>query len=262
MNNEIKIFENDEFGNIRTVTIDNEPWFVGKDVAKALGYKNTRVALKDNVNDEDKVVTKVTTSGGTQNTIIINESGMYSLTFGSKLQSAKKFKSWVTSEVLPTVRKTGGYVNNDEQFISTYLPFADDVTKDLFKVTLLTVRNQNEIIKKQKEELEHKEDIIIGLVDDISLAEKRQILNRVVRYNHANYRDRWNVLYREFENKYHINLSHRFTSYNESHKPKCKNKLDYIDRVMGKVPDLYELATKLFENDVKALVNEMYQCIS
>lgn len=104
--------------------------------------------------------------------------------------------------------------------------------------------------------------MIIGLVDDISLAEKRQILNRVVRYNHANYRERWSVLYREFENKYHINLQHRFEAYNESHKPKCKGKLDYIDKVMNKVPELYEIATKLFENDIKALVEEMYSAAS
>jgi len=105
----LQIFNNEEFGQIRTVTIDNEPWFVGKDVAAALGYKNTRVALQDNVDDEDKGVTKVTTSGGDQDAVVINESGLYSLVFGSKLESAKRFKHWVTSEVLPSIRKTGSY---------------------------------------------------------------------------------------------------------------------------------------------------------
>lgn len=107
--NELQIFNNEEFGQVRTVVIDNEPYFVGKDVAVALGYKNSRVALQDNVDAEDKVVTKVTTSGGTQDTIVINESGLYSLVFGSKLETAKKFKRWVTSEVLPSLRKTGSY---------------------------------------------------------------------------------------------------------------------------------------------------------
>lgn len=96
------------------------------------------------------------------------------------------------------------------------------------------------------------------MVDEITLAEKWQILNRVVRYNHANYKERWNILYREFENKYHMDLSRRLESYNEDHKPKCKSKLDYIDKVLNKIPEVYELAAKLFENDVKALIEEMY----
>lgn len=112
--------------------------------------------------------------------------------------------------------------------------------------------------KELKEEVTYKEDVIVGLVDDITLAEKRQILNRVVRYKNANYRNRWTILYREFENKYHINLQYRYSTYNEKHKPKCKSKLDYIDRIMNKVPELYEIAAKLYENDVNALVKKMY----
>lgn len=121
--------------------------------------------------------------------------------------------------------------------------------------TIATLKIENTGLKK---EIEHKEDVIVGLVDEITLAEKRQILNRVVRYNHANYKERWNILYREFENKYHMDLSRRLDTYNGEHKPKCKNKLDYIDKVLNKMPEVYELAAKLFENDVKALVKEMY----
>lgn len=109
-----------------------------------------------------------------------------------------------------------------------------------------------------RKEIEYKEDVIVGLVDEISLADKRQILNRVVKYKHANYRERWSMLYREFENKYHMDLSRRFETYNETHKPKCKSKVEYIDKVLNKIPELYELAAKLFENDVKELVEEMY----
>ena len=107
--NELQIFNNEEFGTVRTITIDNEPWFVGKDVAEALGYKNTRQALATNVMDEDKGVHSVDTPSGIQQMIIINESGLYALIFGSKLESAKRFKHWVTSEVLPSIRKTGSY---------------------------------------------------------------------------------------------------------------------------------------------------------
>ena len=106
---EIKIFNNPDFGDVRTVMIDGEPWFVGRDTANALGYKDTVSAIRKNVEEEDKGVCPVGTPSGTQQMTIINESGLYSLIFGSKLDSAKKFKRWVTSEVLPTLRKTGGY---------------------------------------------------------------------------------------------------------------------------------------------------------
>lgn len=107
--NELTIFESEEFGKVRVVEIDNEPWFVGKDVAEALGYMNTRQAISTNVDEEDRGVHPIDTPSGTQNMTIINESGMYSLVLQSKLESARKFKRWVTSEVLPSIRKTGGY---------------------------------------------------------------------------------------------------------------------------------------------------------
>ena len=112
--NNLQIFNNAEFGSIRTVVIDDEPWFVGKDVADALGYgkgKSLNNAVANHVDDEDKGVTEMMTPGGMQQMTIVNESGMYALIFGSKLSSAKKFKRWVTSEVLPSIRKTGHYGN-------------------------------------------------------------------------------------------------------------------------------------------------------
>ena len=107
--NNLTIFESPEFGAIRTVELDGEPWLVGKDVAEALGYTNPRKALIDHVDDEDKGVTKCYTPGGDQDMTIINESGLYSLVLSSKLPTARKFRRWVTSEVLPSIRKTGGY---------------------------------------------------------------------------------------------------------------------------------------------------------
>lgn len=108
--NELQIFSNPEFGSIRTVDQNGEPWFVGKDVAAALGYSNHRKALIDHVDEQDKGVTKCDTLGGSQEVTVINESGLYSLIFGSKLEGAVRFKRWVTSEVLPTLRKTGSYM--------------------------------------------------------------------------------------------------------------------------------------------------------
>lgn len=109
--NEIRIFDNPEFGEVRTVMIDDEPWFVGNDIATALGYARPRNALKDNVDEGDARKQGVLDSNNhMQQMTVINESGLYSLIFGSKLVSAKKFKRWVTSEVLPALRKTGTYV--------------------------------------------------------------------------------------------------------------------------------------------------------
>lgn len=109
--NEIQIFNNPEFGEIRTVMIEGEPWFVGKDVCRALGYADTYSGVRKNVDAEDKRGCPVGSTSGTQEMIVINESGLYSLIFGSKLESAKKFKKWVTSEVLPSIRKNGSYGN-------------------------------------------------------------------------------------------------------------------------------------------------------
>lgn len=106
---EMQIFENQEFGAVRTVELDGEPWLVGKDVAQALGYSNPRKALADHVEEEDKGVTKCDTLGGVQEMTIINESGLYSLVLSSKLPGAKKFRRWVTAGVLPAIRRTGGY---------------------------------------------------------------------------------------------------------------------------------------------------------
>ncbi len=108
--NEISIFQNNQFGEIRTMTDEKgEPWFVGKDVAVALGYSNTQKAIRDHVDEEDKLTERIVLSGQQRTVIFINESGLYSLILSSKLPSAKQFKHWVTAEVLPQIRKTGGY---------------------------------------------------------------------------------------------------------------------------------------------------------
>lgn len=108
---ELTVFKNSEFGSVRATNIDGVPWMVGKDVAEVLGYSNSRKAIADHVDEEDKGVTKCDTLGGQQELTIINESGVYSLIFGSKLPRAKEFKHWVTSEVLPSIRKNGGYID-------------------------------------------------------------------------------------------------------------------------------------------------------
>ena len=107
--NELQIFNSEEFGDIRTVQLNNETYFVGKDVATALGYADTFGALKKHIMDEDKLVCQIDSAGQKRDVTVINESGLYALIFGSKLESAKRFEHWVTSEVLPAIRKTGSY---------------------------------------------------------------------------------------------------------------------------------------------------------
>jgi len=115
MSNEIMIFSNADFGDIRTLNVDGEPWFVGKDVATALGYSNPRDALSKHVDSEDKnTVAFRDGNKGNPNQTIVNESGLYSLILGSKLDGAKRFKRWVTSEVLPAIRKTGAYATDSK----------------------------------------------------------------------------------------------------------------------------------------------------
>ena len=111
--NNLTVFENQDFGEVRMVAINDDPYFVGKDVAEILGYSNSRKALADHVDDEDKGVTKCYTLGGTQDLAVINESGLYSLILSSKLPRAKQFKHWVTSEVLPAIRKHGAYATEE-----------------------------------------------------------------------------------------------------------------------------------------------------
>lgn len=132
----IEIFKNSEFGEVRTLKINNEPYFVGKDVADILEYSNSRKALSDHVDEEDKGVTICDTPGGKQKLTVINESGLYSLIISSKLPSAKKFKRWVTSEVLPAIRKHGLYaiddvLENPDMLIDALTAFKEERQKRL-----------------------------------------------------------------------------------------------------------------------------------
>ncbi|HFH0143772.1 Bro-N domain-containing protein [Clostridioides difficile] len=256
MENEMKVevFKNEQFGEIRVLEKGGEPWFVGKDIAKMLGYSNSRDALKKHIDEEDKGVAKCDTLRGRQILTIINESGLYSLILSSKLAEAKKFKRWVTNEVLPTIRRHGAYLTDDK--IEEILSNPDTIIK-----LATELKEKREKIKQLETEVVHKEDVIIGLVEDISLAEKRQRINQIVKYKvePKNFSKRWNLLYDEFEKKYHLDLKRRIN--NCDIKPKIRNKIDYIDREMSMIPQLYEITCKLFENDVEELKNEWISVI-
>lgn len=148
MNNEIQIFSNEEFGEIRTLAIDGEPLFVGKDVVEILGYTNPSKALADHVDDEDKLNNDSLSSLGQRGGWLINESGLYSLIMSSKLPAAKKFKRWVTSEVLPSIRKNGGYIAGQESMTpaelmaSALLMAQKTLAEREARIADLTVQNQ------------------------------------------------------------------------------------------------------------------------
>ena len=146
--NNLQIFKSEEFGEIRTVTIGNEPWLVGKDVAEALGYSEPRSAVSKKVDEADKGVAEMETPSGKQNMTIINESGLYALIFGSKLESAKRFKRWVTSEVLPSIRKNGGYIAGQENMTD------DELLEKAVLVAQRKIAERDAIIQNQIKQIE------------------------------------------------------------------------------------------------------------
>ena len=150
--NQMEIFKNPEFGTIRAVEIDGEPWLVGKDVALALGYKNPQEAIRNHVDAEDKGVSEILTPGGMQKLPIINESGLYSLVLSSKLPKAKQFRRWVTSEVLPSIRQHGAYLTRDKLWEVATSPEA------LLKLCtdLLAEREKNAALREDNARLQSK----------------------------------------------------------------------------------------------------------
>ena len=262
-----EIFNHPEFGNLRCIEKDGEPWFVGKDVAMALGYSNTIDALSRHVDVEDKGVVNHDTPSGIQKMTIINESGLYSLILSSKLEKAKRFKHWVTSEVLPALRKTGSYTISQSQngqskpmsreylLATAFLESQKVIEENTREIARLSVECDN-----LNDQVSQDQEVIDAMTKDVTPAEKRAVLNRLMTYKHgAVAGSRWSILYREFEEKYHFNLDIRMRNYNKNpDNKKCKSKVDYVDRVLGMLDELYALAVKLFRSDYDALIEQTY----
>lgn len=148
--------------DVRAIAIDGEPWFVGKDVATALGYKNSRNAVPKHVDEEDKLSTQIEYAGQKRNVTVINESGLYSLILSSKLDSAKRFKRWVTSEVLPSIRKNGGYIYGQEimsedELLSRALILANS--------RILSLESKNEQLEEEKQDVTFLSELFVGSKD-------------------------------------------------------------------------------------------------
>ena len=259
--NELQIFQNEEFGEIRTIEEDGKALFCASDVAKALGYARPNDAVTAHCRATVKHSTPI--SGKMQEINFIPEGDVYRLITHSKLQSAEKFESWVFDEVLPAIRKTGGYVNDTETFVDAYFAGIPEEMKAIIRVSLDTIKIKDGIIESQKQTIsekgrviEHKEDVICGLVDDIDLATKRQRIKQITQYHvgsKAELMQKWELIYNEFEAKYHVNLSVRFENNKDAFNPKLRNKADLIDRQMNMIPQLYEICCKLFESDAQKL---------
>lgn len=151
---DLSTFKSDEFGTIRTIVKDGELWFAGKDVAESLGYANTRKALQDHVESEDRGVTKLDTLGGVQEMTIINESGLYSLILSSKLPAAKKFKQWITTEVIPSIRSNGGYIANQENMTP------EQIVANALIVAQRIIQNKDKLIQEMKPKAEYFDELV------------------------------------------------------------------------------------------------------
>ena len=167
----LEVFENEEFGPVRATTINNEPWFIGKDVAEILGYKNTSDALSKHVDEEDKMqIAKYDLQNykdiGTKGAVVINESGLYSLILSSKLPNAKKFKRWVTSDVLPSIRKTGGYIPHDENMSD------DEIMARALLVAQKTIEEKSKLLNQAQVTIQTQSDVINELKPHAEYAER------------------------------------------------------------------------------------------
>lgn len=260
--NGMKVFKHPQFGNLTVIKKeDDELWFIGKEVAEKLGYKDTPKAVKAHVDTDDKGVGILPTPGGTQQMTIINESGLYSLILSSKLPSAKEFKHWVTAEVLPSIRKNGAYIRDQEnmtpeQLVAAGLIAAQKIIESKEKeIALLNGR-----CGLLTQAVDEKQETIDAISRNVPSATKRMILNRVMKRKSKDLiQNRWSVLYREFENVNHMNLNLRLEKYNkEPNHKKCSTKIDYIDNVLHQMDELYDLAVKLFESDFTQLMQEMH----
>lgn len=261
---EVTVFKNlvhPEFGELRTVEIDGEPWFVGKDVATALGYTDTFGALKKHVDTADKQNCQNDSFNTPRGMTIINESGLYSLILSSKLPSAKEFKHWVTSEVLPSIRKNGAYIRNQENMTP-----AEIVARGLIAAQKIIEEREKEIVHlnnrcgRLTQTIAEKQDVINAISRNVPAPTKRMMLNRVMRRRSPELaQSRWSYLYARFDEIYHKNVKIRMKNYNaEPGHRKCYSILDFIDNVLNMLDELYDLAVKLFESDFTQLMQEMH----
>lgn len=262
--NSIQIFNNEQFGRVRVIMSEsNEPLFCAKDVAAALGYSDTNDAISRHCKSGKKVFHHHANGIGGVNMIYIPEKDLYRLIMRSNLPEAEEFQDWVCGVVLPSIRKHGAYMTNETLEKALTSPdFLIQLAYQLKEEQQKRIAAE-QLVSKQQEVISHKSDVIEGLIDDLPLAKLRQRITQIVRYGSVNFQKRYQLLYKEFELKYHMSLNRRINSAKVlAIKPEIKNKMDYIDRVLGMIPELYDIACKLFETDVKKLIKREWKISS
>lgn len=252
MANELQIFEDPEFGKLRTASIDGEPWFVGKDVAVVLGYKDTINALKAHVDEDDRMGWQITTpSRGKQEMTIINESGVYSLVFGSKLPKAKEFKRWVTSEILPSIRRTGGYYASGKPMSAAEQLLAQARVLVEQEHEISRLRIQNEAQGKALDILSSRMDTFLGTGTSI---DKRQKLNDMVRAfavkRGIQFTDAWQQWKSTYNAIYRTNLKLAKRAYMQKHGQDSMTIPAYL-AASGHIDDALVIADKLLNGAEK-----------
>lgn len=184
---------------------------------------------------------------------------MFELTFNQARQVLVRESKFVRKHIMSYIeeleKQLGNIVSYEDRLKLGLFSNDPDIVARSHKALLeLELQPLKEEIEYKTKEIEYKEDVIIGLTDKIELMDMRQILNSVVRYKGADFQERWRLLYFEFERKYHVDIKRRIDNYNKNNKPKMKNKLEYIDKIMNKLPQLYEIACKLFEGDINQII--------
>lgn len=251
MENDIQIFKNEQFGQVRIAMGDNgEPLFCAKDVATALGYIDTSDAIKRHCKSGKKVFHPHSNGIGGVNVIYVSEKDVYRLIMRSNLPYAEKFQDWVCDEILPSIRKHGVYMSNEA--IERTLTDPDYLIR-LAKQLKEERQKRIEVEEKNKkltEDNAYKEQVIEGLVYDIPVADMRQRINQIVlKDGSSDIRGKWIMLYDEFDRKYHMKVSTRMT--NSGYEG---TRMDYIDKELHMITELYDLACKLFESSYEQLM--------
>ena len=241
--NEITVFNNDEFGSIRTVTIENEPWFVGKDVAEVLGYQNGSRDINRHVDDEDKLCTKIEYAGQKREVTIINESGLYSLSLSSNLPNAKKFKRWVTSEVLPSIRKTGSYSKPMSE-LEVLQHSINQLVEQERKLKALEVQQGEQV--KRLDIIDSRLEVLNGVHIE---GTGRDRLNAMVRAyvvkKGISYADGWKDFKKAFNRAFHTCLGALLTNYTKKNNLRSKPTIPRFLEKTNRLDDGLRVAEKM-----------------
>jgi len=243
--NELQIFRNDNFGEIRVTEVNGEPYFCLVDICRALELTNpSAVRQRLYPNGLQLIDTHALNNneGGNSMTNFINEPNLYKCIFQSRKPDAEKFQDWVFTEVLPSIRKTGSF-----SMPKTYKEALQHLLAEVEKNETLQLEN-----KQLSDENTYKTQVIEGLTEEIPLADMRQRITQIMaKAGAGDFGAAYRLLYQEFDKKYHINVGLRMSNV----KCKHKNYLDYIERELHMIPELYELTCKLFESDYQKLIN-------